>query len=90
MVEGCFVDYLVQVAAESQRKTLEEKFSGNVDESAGSGDVSQWSEQTVTATHTKDTRDCNKKNRQTKNYQPIAPIKMMSAVIHSKVEFSHD
>lgn len=40
-MEGCFVNYLLQLEAESQRKTLKEKFSGNVAESTGFGDVFQ-------------------------------------------------
>lgn len=88
-MEGYFVNYLLQLEAESQRKTLKEKFSGNVAESTGFGDVFQLSASLPpppTNTHTQP--KCH--NEKTNSCHSIAPRKMPATVINSNVEFPRD
>lgn len=86
-MEGYFVNYLLQLETGSQRKTLEEKFSGNVAESTGFGDVSQLSAFPHPHQHTHNPR-CH--NEKTKSCHSIVRRKMLTTVINSNVEFSCD
>lgn len=90
-MEADFVNYLLQLEAGAQSKTLEENFSGNVYEPTGFGDGSQLSEWSVIATHKKNPRDhkrkqTNKPTNNNKTYHPVAPVKILTTFINSNVE----